>query len=126
MGGVTNAILGRIKTTVRRFLTETCTIEAQGAGTGDYGQQVAEWYVVAEDVPCRIIRRAGNATGEEADEVAGRETIVDSYRLIVPAGTALEVGQRVTVGEDVYDVVDLMTALTGEADRQAVITRMRP
>ncbi len=117
-------LLNRIQTHLETFLTSSCTIEAETDSVGPYGEPTHGWSVVAEDVACRVIdaRKTG---GSASTEVGGQEAMVDTFRLIVAAGTALAVDQRVTVGSDVYQVVALVTSRTDGADGQAVITRVR-
>jgi len=122
-------VTGGLRSTMRRaldaLLTDTCTITAEAVGADEYGAPPGAWSIVAANVPCRVIMQSA-ARSAEAGAQAGREGVADTYRLIVPAGTALDAGQRVTTSDGaVYEVVDLQTALTDAPDAQAIITRMR-
>jgi hypothetical protein len=123
---ITGALLQQMRAATTRFLTDTCTIEARSTGRGEYGEpQQSDWGVVASGVACRVITQ--RAPAASSSSVGDRETIVDTYRLVCPTGTALTVDQRVTLTSTgaVYHVVDLVTARTDETDTQAVIVRAR-
>lgn len=120
-----NALKAQMQRAAGMLLTDSCTIMAEQLGADELGAPTGSWSVVASGVACRVITL--NRLRDTAGEQGGRESIADAYRLIVPAGTALDVGQRVTVASDgaVYEVVDLVTARTDGPDAQAVITRAR-
>jgi hypothetical protein len=122
---ITSALTAQLKRTVARLLTDTCTLTVEQHSTDEYGAPSNSWAVVAADVACRVIGVGQMRTAADAE--GGRETITDAYRLIAPAGTALDKGQRVTVDSDgaVYEVVDLVTALTSGVDAQAIMVRAR-
>lgn len=120
---VKSATIARIKARVDMFLTETCLIEAQSQASDEYGNPIPGSRVtVASNVSCRIID-LGERLQSQAVIDSDQETIVDTYRLILPAGTAIAKDQIITISGDEYDVVDLITERTDETDVQAVITR---
>jgi hypothetical protein len=104
------------------MLTDTCTIEADTGGRGVYGEPAHQWATVAANVPCR---RLPARRGPAEDERGHQHTLVDRYRLIVPHSTALDVGQRVTVGGESYRIVALVDQHTAAVDAQAVMERAR-
>lgn len=124
---ITNGALGAIKAMTAKFLTDTCTIEQRSLAVGEFGQPVEAYTVVSTGVACRVITIGNRFFAQQQNpETAGREHIMDAYRLIVPAGTALDVDYRVTLSNgDVYHVVDLITERTDETDSQAIIVRVR-
>lgn len=107
--------------TTGRWLTQSCTIEAEVLGVDIYGAPVHQWAVVASGVKCRVIKMGRGDTRE----VGSQEALVEKYRLICPAGTALGIDQRVTVGGAVYQVVSVQSALTDAVDVQAEIVRVK-
>lgn len=121
---VSSLLMGHMKGWTAAFLSERCLIEAEQEAAGQYGEPLNVWVTVAANVPCRVIT-AGNSNQVESAPVGDGESITEEYRLICPAGTALATGQRVTVGEIVYQVAALLTARTDETDVQAVMTRYR-
>ena len=120
-----SALKAQMQAAVAGLLTDTCTITREVVSTDEYGAPTNTWAVVATGTACRVI--VLSRLNERAGEQGGRETIADTYRLIAPAGTALDTGYRVTVASDgaVYEVVDLVTARTDGPDVQAIITRAR-
>lgn len=121
---VSALVLSHMKGWTAAFLSERCLIEVEQEAAGQYGEPLNVWATVAADVPCRVIT-AGDNNQPQSEPVGDGESITEEYRLICPAGTALATGQRVTVGEMVYQVASLLTARTDETDVQAVITRYR-
>lgn len=119
----------RVLTILRKatasFLTETCTIEALVNGRDAFGNKVQnQWETVASGVACRVIT-AGTNRQAAMQDVGTQEAMVETYRLVVPAGTALDIDQRVTVNDVTYQIVSVLVARTDETDRQAVMTRVR-
>lgn len=121
---VSTQILAQIKARVALFLGDTCTIEAEVDAVGEMGEPTHGWAVVEADVACRVIdaRKSGVSA---TMEVGAQEAMVDTYRLIVPVGTALAVDQRVTVNSDVYQIVAAGDGRSDAVEAQAVITRVR-
>lgn len=123
---ITNGALGYMKSVTGKFLTDTCTIEQRSLAVGEFGQPVEAYTVVSTSVACRVINLSQSGLRAQAETVAGREAIGEVYRLICPAGTALEADQRITLSSgDVYHVVDVLLNRTDETDTQATIVRVR-
>lgn len=121
---VSSQVLAMMQRVTATFLTETCDIEVEQDSVGQWGQPAHSWQVVATGVACRVIT-ARPMLQSTAGQVGGQEQLVDTYRLIVPAGTALAVNQRVTVNDLTYHIVSLITERTNETDAQAVMVRAR-
>lgn len=121
---VSASTLARIAARVALFMGDSCTIEAEVDAAGAMGEMTDTWAVVAADVACRVIDARETGVSAMAN-VGAQEAMVDTYRLIVPVGTALAVDQRVTVGSDVYQIVALVDGRSDATDAQAVITRVR-
>lgn len=115
-------ILDMLRRRTAAMLSDTCTIEAETGGRGVYGEPTHQWTTAAANVPCRLLP---SRRGPAEDERGHQHTLVDRYRLIVPYGTALDVGQRVTVGDVAYRIVALVDQHTGAVDAQAVVERAR-
>jgi hypothetical protein len=123
---VINSILRtQIRRTVTQYLIERCLIEQEQGGTGELGQETSVWVSVAADLPCRVISATRSTNTSAIDQAGAQETLREDYRLIVPAGSALDVNQRVTVNGAVYQVIRVETALTDEVYRSAVMVRRR-
>lgn len=114
----------RIQARVESMLNETCTIEREVLSTDEYGARVHTWASVASGVACRVIR-AGTSNQGAGQVIAEQETMIDRYRLIVPAGTVLDVDYRVTVGARVYGVVNIADDLSDETHVSAIVTLLR-
>jgi hypothetical protein len=123
---ISDMLIAQLKATLVTTLTDTCTIYARASGTGLYGEpQQDAWVIVASAVPCRVIDDKQSRVGDPA--VLAREYITDSYKLVVPAGTGLDVDQRIKVTSTglEYDVTGLVTSRTQGVDEQAMIMRAR-
>lgn len=115
------AIMGALLNSVGQFLTDRCTIEQAVTAADAYGGSAQTWTIVRADVPCRVITegtRAG-ATAPTGD----RDSLRQSYRLVVGPDVQLGIDQRVTHEGIVYDVVAVQANLTDEVFRSAVIVR---
>ena len=117
-------LLGRIQQRVEMFLTDSCLIESETDSMGDFGEPLHTWQSVASNVPCRLIRQSMDQGG--AQVVGSQEALIETYKLIVPGDTALDADQRVTVGGEVYQIVQVVMTLTDTVTRTAIMTRVRP
>lgn len=107
------------------LLDQTCTITHQTETVDEYGARTQVWVTIASDVPCRVIR-AQNRRFLGQDEVAMQEVMVESYRLITPVGTPLDVDYRITLPSgSMYEVVQVLDANTNALDAQAEMVRRR-
>ncbi len=105
------------------FFTETCMLEQEQTARGSLGNASVTWSVVAADVPCRLTMPSAR---REASVIASdQEQLVQEYLLSVPAATALDVNQRVTISGVVYSIIRIDTALTDRVFRTASIVRRR-
>lgn len=116
--------MGYIRATARRFyLTSTCVIEAEQGGKDANFMNTGGWSEVAT-VRCRVLP-AGQGGTDRVAHLADQESIKVIKRIAVPYDTALDVGQRITVGSEIYYVVALETDNTDESFRQAVIIQRK-
>ena len=122
--GLSASTIAKVRGNVSVMLTDSCTIERETSETGDMGQELHEWEVLASDVACRLIRAGTKSTGSNNVE-GGRESLTDRFRLILPVGTDISTDYRVMVGEDYFQVVDVEAALSDQAFVAAVVVRAR-
>ena len=116
--------MGYIRSQANRFyLTTSCTVEEEQSTQDANNFNVTAWVAVAH-VRCRILP-AGQGDTERVETFASQEGIRVIKRIALPHDTALDVGQRITVGSDVYQVASLDVANTDEAFRQAVLVQMK-
>ena len=93
-------------------LVDVATVSREVSATGEYGEQVRRWDVVAASVPCRVIKTTFDRT-QTVSEVMSRETAPELYSVILPVD-AVEVQpkDRITVGGRVFRVVQVQPDLT--------------
>lgn len=117
--------IARVRRNVVSLLTERCTIERDAGTTGTMGEPLHDWEVVAQNVPCRVIR-AGTRNNSAYQEVASQEALVERFRLICPVDTPFAVNDRVRMADDaVYQIVDVVDRLTDEGFTGALMSRVR-
>lgn len=98
--------LDRIQQKLNTFLDDVATIEKEATGTDVYGVPVHDWALVADGVACRLIRGRESRAGAVA--MVGEQTrLSESYRVILPVGTEVQAGYRVTVGGVQYRVIGI-------------------
>ena len=109
---VSTLILSQIRQTTAAFLDDVATVSREVSATGEYGEQVRRWDVVAASVPCRVIKTTFDRT-QTVSEVMSRETAPELYSVILPVD-AVEVQpkDRITVGGSVFRVVQVQPDLT--------------
>ncbi len=105
---------------VKEQLTETCKIEKPGSTTNEIGGGKASWLPVAT-VPCRVIN---NLRGQEA-MIGDQPSDQWDMTLITLSEVELQVGYRVTFGNEVYFVKAIKGHLTQAVDQQATIGKKR-
>lgn len=89
----------------RSLLISTATVTREVEdGFDDFGNQVATWDVVFEDVPCRLVER-GISIGGGKEDNDDRTTITRSGTLFVEATTTLSALDRVEVNGETWEVV---------------------
>lgn len=105
----------------RYYLRDSCVIEEEQSSKDANFINTTTWVEVVS-CKCRLLP-AGTGDSERAETFAGQESIKVMRRLIVPHGTALDAGQRVTVGSEVYYVASLDVDATDEVFRAAVVVQ---
>lgn len=115
---------GYMRSTANRYyLTGSCLIEAEQSGKDANFMNTSGWVEVAT-VRCRVLP-AGSGDTERIEAFASQESIKVLKRLVVPFDTALDVGQRVTVSGEVYQVGAIDVENTDEVFRQVLIVQMK-
>ena len=83
----------------RSLLISTATVTRETEdGFDDFGNQVATWDVVFEDVPCRLVENGGP---EDDDD---RTTVTRAGTLFVEGTTTLSALDRVEVNGETWEV----------------------
>ena len=118
-----NRIRAMLQRETNKWLTETCTLLKRQHATGPEGAPVEEYQAVAT-LPCRIITETQGARGV-SEAVAARETITDSYRVVLPAGTLIDDKHRIERGGFTYEVVGILDKRTDGNEVQVRARRMR-
>lgn len=115
----------QIKAMVAKFLDQQCELLQQSDTIDDYGNQDYSWSTVAAGVPCRLITDSGQSTTSEVRRVGDQESLVESYRVILPADTDIESDMRVKIGSNEYTVIDVLDSLSNSVNVQVLVTRAR-
>lgn len=87
---------------IEAHFIHSCTIERATISLDDHGADVATWHAVVESVRCRLVvkdQRAG------INELAERP-IITTYRVLLPAYTTVQPGDRITNVYDERGVID--------------------
>ena len=123
MSYLTPWLRAALRTTTNKWLNDTCKIEAVSTTIGDLGDVIESWAVVSASTDCRVI----GAARSDTTSVEGQETMTDVFRIVMPAATALEAGQRITVTGlgHVYQVSGVITDMTDELFTAAIVVRQR-
>jgi len=114
-------ILADIRANVETYLDDTCTISREKQTSDSMGAPTGGKEIVASGVSCRVIKGRS-----DTENIGDQESLTETYRLIVPVGTALEVDYSVTLADDtVYQVIEIITQRSDAMDAQAMIKRVR-
>lgn len=114
-----SSILSQLRRTANQWLKESCTIERQTEDRGAFGEQIHDFETVATDVPCRVIN-GGQSNTADSQMFGNQEVMLDQYRIVMPAGTVVDVDYRVTVGGRVYNVTAVTDDRTDATDTQVL------
>ncbi|MEQ9027565.1 MAG: head-tail adaptor protein [Aggregatilineales bacterium] len=114
-----------IERRLETFLNQTCDIQREDDARGEYGERIHIWTTVASAVACRVVSVNSSSTSSESAMSGRQETIVDTYKLILPNGTTVGVDYRVIVGGQTFDVVNVFDRWTDRMDTQVLIKRAR-
>jgi len=116
-------IQNRLRNTVDKYLNETCVIERVDQVQGRLGL-VESVVQVATGVACRVIDDS-RTTGQGYQATGDHQANIDAYRVILPAGQAVDVEYRVTVGTRVYRVIELLDDRSNELFVEVRVRRVR-
>jgi hypothetical protein len=112
----------KLKASVGKFLTDTCTIYTRTATTDDYGYPSQVLTEYATGVACRLITVG---TQNKGRQFADREILEDVYRLIVPTATTIDTDYVVEVNSEKYQVISITDKLTNELFADIEMKRIR-
>lgn len=118
-----NRILAMIQNETAKWLTVSCVIQKRAQLKSPQGA-AREVFENTATVVCRIITETQGARGN-AEAIAGKETITDSYRIILPAGTEIGDDYRIVSGEYTYQVIGILDKRTDGNEVQIRARRMR-
>lgn len=111
--------MGRISAKLALFLDNTCRIQRETMTQGAMGEPLHDLVLIADDVVCRLI--SGKDSRTATTERIGMQADMDeSYRVVLPIGTDVLGGDKITIDGVAYRVVSL-SKFTG-LYIQAVVT----
>jgi hypothetical protein len=113
----------RLRRTADKYLNETCDIARVDWVQGRVGMREAVM-IVASDVACRVINDT-RTQGQGYQQVGEHQANVDAYRVILPAGTAVNEEDQITVGTRVYRVIAVLDDLSNEIQISCRVRRVR-
>mgnify|MGYP000877274177 CR=1 FL=1 len=115
--------LAYLKRITEQYMTETCTIQKRMPKVNAVGAAVEEFEDTAT-VKCRIITERQGAHGS-AEQIAGRETLTDSYRFALPAGTEIRDDYRLIANGFTHEIIGILDKHTDGNEVQVRARRMR-
>jgi len=121
---LSSRVLNQLRRTTNRWLTETATIQRQTEDRGELGEQLHDWSTIASGIACRVITAGSSNTGDN-QATGNQELMIDSYRIIFPSGTSVNVDYRVITGGRTYNVISISDDRTDETDVSVIATRER-
>lgn len=100
---VTPGMLAAVRNIGNMGLESLATIERSVQVENDFGSE-HQWSTIATNVPCWV-----RAMGLSASigSTAYRETVLGAFRIHFEVGTDVDHGDRVTVGAETFEVIDV-------------------
>ena len=120
---ISAAELSKMRTQANRTRDTTCTIQTftdVADGMGGFSQT---WANTAANVPCRLTAQTIQA---QTGQTANRYQVRGGWIVHVAHDQALSQGQRVVVGSDTYEVLNVEDASSERASRRAHLRRIEP
>lgn len=114
-------VLAKLRKQAATTLTDTCTIKRKTTTMGEFLSPQAGYQQIATGVQCRVIG-VGTLTNSTVGLTASQESLMESYRLVVPVGTDLQADDMVIINDLAYSVVRLLDNLSDQFFAQALIT----
>lgn len=103
-----------------QYLTDTCKIERSRQVSTDFMELVDDWFLVADDVACRVVR-AGGTAGKMIEQQGQGQAVSDEYRIALANTQDIQADDRITHAGKIYDVVRLEDDLSEKFFRHAVV-----
>lgn len=101
------------------LLTQTCTIQTVSRASDGMGGFTETWNNTHTNVPCRLSPQGGSG------RVQGDQfTVVTGWVLDVAYDQAIAAGNRVVLGGDTFDVLEVRDDHTDRIVRRAAIKRL--
>ena len=120
---IPNFLRLQLQTTTNKWLTERATIQRQLQTRGSFGEQIHDWTVVGSNIDCRVITIGNNSNA--SDTVGNQEVMLDTYKIVLRAGTDIGVDDLISVGGRVYRVTRINDDRTDELDINVLVERER-
>jgi len=98
--------LPRIQIMINAYLDNTCRIERETMTQDVMGAHRHEWQLLADDVACRLIS-GRDARTPQTEMIGSQAKLTEQYRVVLPLGTNVLGGDRITIDGAVYRVVAL-------------------
>ncbi|MCZ2099369.1 MAG: DUF6093 family protein [Anaerolineae bacterium] len=119
------AVLAQMRAAAESLMTDTCTIEQLSDAVDRAGAPLNTWETVASNVRCRLIT-AGLLRGLRV--VGEQPQLGQEYRVVLPAGTAIDVQHRITLDSDGtrWLVNGAVAGLTDEVSTQVYVMPEAP
>lgn len=120
------AVLAQMRAAAESLMTDTCTIEQLSDAVDRAGAPLNTWETVAPNVRCRLIT-AGLLRGN-LRVVGEQPQLGQEYRVVLPAGTAIDVQHRITLDSDGtrWLVNGAVVGLTDEVSTQVYVMPEAP
>jgi head-tail adaptor len=112
--------LADLRGDVLELLPDTCIIQRSSGGTADMYGHVAENWLAAGTVVCRMDPFWRTITGE----AGAREALRNYHRLTVAYDADLRTGDRVSFSSDIYEIVELHDDHSLRAVRWALMSKI--
>jgi head-tail adaptor len=101
------------------IMTDTCTIQTVSRASDGMGGFTETWANTYQNVPCRLSPQGGSG------RVQGDQfTVVTGWVLDVAYDQAIAAGNRVVLGGDTFDVLEVRDDHTDRILRRAAIKRL--
>lgn len=113
-------LVAQISKVMGQFYPDTCTIEAMGIVSDGAGGKQRGVSSSTSGVACRFIR--GSGSQERSDFALDAHDA--TYKISVPAATALDRGYRVIHNGRTYEVWELVDDFSNPVDKHALLKRI--
>lgn len=104
------------------LLIDTVTIYNLGIGSTDrYGNELVAWDAGTSS-KARVTVAGGSGQGASTENLGGRDTVITSYKVFLPAGANIDSGSRIVWGTKDLRVVGSPIRARNFADHHVEVT----